>query len=310
MLPPRLVSVLRDPDTKKTGLYLESETAMLVSPSGRRYPVHNGVPSLLLGGAESQDWNVWDEEDHQRTGHTYYRRATGELPEKEASKSYARLLKRRQLHNPGETLLDIGCATGFFSNSFRRLLDPDLRYTGVDITRRFLEWGAEIYGVDDRTAFVHADALNLPFIDDSFDTIIVNLFHFFPDIAAALREVMRVARRRVVWRTPIGQCNYAVKMFYESDFAGQGVLTAERTDLPYEVYMLYAIPYVEQLVSALGGRVEFVERDTDFEPFDNTALSEFEAMPTVPATKVVNGQQVHGNLILDWHYISIVCEGA
>lgn len=309
MLSHPLMSVLRDPETKAPGLTLDAERQELVASSGRRYPMARGVPSLLLGGAEVHDWNVWDQQEHQRTGHSYYRRATGELPEKEASKSYANLMKRRGLYQPGDTLLDIGCATGFFSNSFRRILDPDIRYTGIDITRQFLEWGAEIYGIDDRTSFVHADALNLPFIDDSFDTVVVNLFHFFPDIVAALREVMRVAGKRVIWRTPIGQCNYAVKMFYESDLAAQGVLTAERTDIPYEVYMLYAIPYIEQVVAHLGGRVDFIERDTDFAAFDNTALPEFEAMPSVPATKVVNGQQVHGNLILDWQYVAIDCSG-
>ena len=200
--------------------------------------------------------------------------------------------------------LDIGSASGHFLRSFRRLLDENISYTGIDTDIQSLMWGREVFGVDDRCNFVHGDCTAMPFKDNAFDTIVVNLFHFFPNIEIALRESMRVAKKWVVWRTPIGQINYMIKMIYTQSYKELGVLTPERDDFDHSVYMLYTKQYIEELVEALGGSVKFIEQDTDFESFDNTAYDDFQH---VTATKTVAGMQLNGNLVLDWHYIGVDC---
>jgi hypothetical protein len=146
----------------------------------------------------------------------------------------------------------------------------------------------------------------MPFADKSFDVVIVNLFHFFENIGEALGEAMRVAKRRIIWRTPIGQTNYMVKVVYENDFERLGVLLPERRDVDYSLYMLYSKQYVRGLVKHLGGNTLYIDRDSDFGEFDNTALEAFDGLP---ATKVVNGLQINGALVLDWHYVGIDVSG-
>lgn len=302
-IPERLLATLCCLECGYHPLEYDRAEAMLSCPQCRvRYPAQYGIPSLLEGGPEKQNWNPWRLDRLKMTGNSYYKRAKGELPEKESSKSYARFLGQQRFYSPGDTLLDIGCATGHFLRSFRRLLDPDILYTGIDIYFPFLQWGREVYGIDHYCNFVHCDALAMPFLDQSYDVVIVNLFHFFPRIDEALRETMRVAHKMVIWRTPIGQTNYIIKVILNRSFDELQVLTPEREYFDYTLYMLYAKEYIEGLVAHLGGKVALIERDTDFEDFDNTALEEFQG---VPATKTVDGMQINGNLVLDWHYIVI-----
>jgi ubiquinone/menaquinone biosynthesis C-methylase UbiE len=296
------MAVLRGVDDAGSALIPDLTTGELVGADGRRYAVVDNIPSMVSEGPENQDWNYWDQDDLKKIGDSYYQRAKGDLEEKEAAKSYARLLARDDNYRPGETVLDIGCATGHFLRSFRRLTDIDMHYTGIDTTLPYLRWGAEIFGIDDKCTFVHADALKMPFVDDAFDVVVVNLFHFFEDIGKALGEAMRVARRRVIWRTPIGQTNYMVKVVYDNDFEKLGVLLPERRDMTYSLYMLYSRQYLHGLAEHLGGEILYIDRDTDFGEFDNTALDAFDGLP---ATKVVNGMQINGALVLDWHYVGI-----
>ena len=49
-----------------------------------------------------------------------------------------------------------------------------------------------------------------------------------------------------------------------------GVLTPERRDLDYSLYMIYSKRYLQGLARYLNSRIVRIERDTDFGQFDNT----------------------------------------
>lgn len=101
----------------------------------------------------------------------------------------ARLLDAR----PGETLLDVGCGTGWFSRRFAR--EAGLMVTGMDIARDMLDVARD---KSPGVAFARADATRLPFADGAFDHVVaVTSLCFVTDEGRALREMARVARRRV-----------------------------------------------------------------------------------------------------------------
>jgi ubiquinone/menaquinone biosynthesis C-methylase UbiE len=265
-----------------------------------QYPVLNNIPSLIDGGVAEQDWNAWDSPDVEKMGDSYYRRSIGELPEKESSKSFANILKDRNLYESGDSILDIGCATGHFYRSFRNRLDKSVKYTGIDATLPFLQLGDKVFGTGGNCDFVHCDALVLPFKDKSYDIVVVNLFQFFPRLDYVLKESMRVSKKMVLWRTPIGHLNYAIKIYHENDFSETGVLTPERNDIEHTFTMIYTKQYIHDIVRSLGGKVRFDQQDTDFQEFDNSVLKGFD----YGGTKVVNGMQIDGSMVLDWHTIN------
>jgi SAM-dependent methyltransferase len=95
---------------------------------------------------------------------------------------------------PGETLLDVGCGTGYFSRRFSR--EAGLMVTGIDIAPDMLELAR---GKAPDIAVTRADATCLPFVDDAFDHVVaVTSLCFVADEGRALGEMARVARRRVV----------------------------------------------------------------------------------------------------------------
>lgn len=94
---------------------------------------------------------------------------------------------------PGESLLDVGCGTGFFTRTFAAAMDGDV--VGVDINPEWVEYARRRdLG---RATYAVADAHALPYADASFDSVVsIAAIGFIPDEAAAIREIVRVARRR------------------------------------------------------------------------------------------------------------------
>jgi SAM-dependent methyltransferase len=89
----------------------------------------------------------------------------------------------------GERVLDLACGPG---NVSRRLVDQDLRVTGVDIAPGMLELARTDVP---EAAFVRGDLEQLPFADGSFDAAICGHgYQFVADPLRALRDARRVLR--------------------------------------------------------------------------------------------------------------------
>jgi ubiquinone/menaquinone biosynthesis C-methylase UbiE len=94
---------------------------------------------------------------------------------------------------PGTRLLEIGCGVGavlgVLGNAF-----PGIRITGVDLEeRQVLAARAHLAELGLEAGIHHADALALPFEDESFDHVwMMWLLEHLSDPVAALREARRV----------------------------------------------------------------------------------------------------------------------
>ncbi len=101
-------------------------------------------------------------------------------------------LARRLLGpGPGESLLDVGCGTGWFA---RRFAEDGLAVTGLDPKPDWLAYARrQAPGIH----WVEGDARRLPFPDASFDLVAsIAALCFIDDERRALAEVVRVTRRR------------------------------------------------------------------------------------------------------------------
>jgi len=104
-----------------------------------------------------------------------------------------RLLRGLLAPAAGESLIDVGCGTGYFTRRFA--LDGH-RVTGLDRDPSMLEVARAHRAADER--YVRGDARALPFSDGQFDCCVsVTALCFIADESGALAEMFRVTRRRL-----------------------------------------------------------------------------------------------------------------
>lgn len=104
---------------------------------------------------------------------------------------YRLLSKELDLPSEGR-ILDVGCGTGWFTRQLSAL--PGQFVTGIDLNA---EWLAFARNRDIRSTYLQANALTLPFADNSFDHVLsVAALCFTTDWHKAVSEIVRVTRKR------------------------------------------------------------------------------------------------------------------
>lgn len=111
-----------------------------------------------------------------------------------------RLNARIAGHVAGDSVLDVGCGFGSLTEHLRA---QGLRATGVDLLSECIAAGRARYPLADLRLSATEE---LAFEDASFDTVVLKdtIHHVYEedDVAAFLRAVRRIARRRVVVLDP------------------------------------------------------------------------------------------------------------
>lgn len=96
--------------------------------------------------------------------------------------------------NEGMDIINLGCATGVLFDLLRRRVGPQGTVTGVDFSLKMALKAHRNFPFDNVNV-VDADALNLPFADQTFDMAVAfSSFPHFSDKKKALLEAYRVLK--------------------------------------------------------------------------------------------------------------------
>lgn len=237
-----------------------------------------------------------------------YKRATGELPEMETSKAMARLLV--QYVRDGDKILDVGCGAGHFMTSFKREFLVPFIYHGVEYTQRFLDKALKAWAGSSAT-FQQGSIFDLPIQDRSFDiTVCSNVLTHLPTIVKPISELIRVTKRLLVIRSPIGDRSYRIQQVFNrtwwpytqveprDEFNDQG----EPCSFSYE--NIHSVSYFEGVIKHFAPKscVSFIE-DKDFDP---RRIEDDVSTGNRPiATRILDGKQVYGNILLP-HMFAVI----
>ena len=134
---------------------------------------------------------------------------------------------------PGDSLLDVGCGTGWFS---RRAAADGLVVTGLDPNPTWLDYArARSSPV---LSWVEGDARALPFADASFDHVLsIAALCFVDDERRAVAETVRVARRSFA----IGWLNRSSLLYMDKGRGGgSGAYRGARWHTAGEVRALFS----------------------------------------------------------------------
>jgi ubiquinone/menaquinone biosynthesis C-methylase UbiE len=162
---------------------------------------------------------------------------------------------------PGESLLDVGCGTGFFTREMGAGIRGEV--VGVDINQKRVRYACQKDLV--KASYAVADAKALPFGDAAFDMVIsVAALCFIPDIHTAICEMIRVTRRGFA----IGLLNrHSILWFKKGRSGGRGAYHGALWHTVNEAVSLFSgLPVKNLIVQTAvhlpgGGKIaQWVER--------------------------------------------------
>ena len=141
-------------------------------------------------------------------------------------------------NNPPQNIIDVGCGIG--GSTLHLAQKFGSKATGITLSpvqaSRAKERAAEV-GLDNRVQFEVANALEMPFEDNSFDLVwSLESGEHMPDKTKFLQECYRVLK-------PGGKMIFATWCHRETDSLA-GELTADETAHLKEIYRVYCLPYV------------------------------------------------------------------
>lgn len=145
----------------------------------------------------------------------------------------------------GESLLDVGCGTGYFTRSLARQWEGPV--SGIDINPAWVAYATQ--RDDLNIDWLVGDAQALPFGDKSVDLVVsITALCFVEYERQAVREMVRVARRRVV----LGLLNrHSLLWWHKGRRSGRGAYRGARWHTPREARALFdGLPVTDVSVSS------------------------------------------------------------
>lgn len=108
---------------------------------------------------------------------------------------YAKDLAQRVMTDVPRSVLETAAGSGVVTRALAPLLYPEALYFVTDLNQPMLDRAIERQGEDKRIVWRRADALKLPFPEESFDVVCCQFgAMFFPDRVEAYREARRVLK--------------------------------------------------------------------------------------------------------------------
>jgi len=170
----------------------------------------------MIHGNGWHQYNIWE---HSATVRNLYtRRCRLEAEEMTCHQQAATLLK--PYVSPGDTLLDVGCGSGYFFYSLRKRSIP-VDYWGIDATTALIEIGQQYLPVFGLPAH-RLQSMRIEDLGGEVDHVVcINVLSNLDNYHRPLERLLNVAQKTVILRESLGAVgNYA----YVTDrFLDEGV---------------------------------------------------------------------------------------
>ena len=109
--------------------------------------------------------------------------------------TYAADLATRVASLEPKSVLETAAGSGVVTRALAPLLSDDARYSVTDLNQPMLDRASRRQPADERIEWRQADALSLPFEDETFDVICCQFgVMFFPDKVAGYRSALRALK--------------------------------------------------------------------------------------------------------------------
>lgn len=246
---------------------------------------------------------------NQSLAEVYFKRAVGKLPEMECAKAIAKIVAQRI--QPSDTILDVGCGAGHYLRSFKRFVPVPFKYVGIDYYSLLLAKAEEAWTKESIASFRQGSIFDLPVANGEFDIVVCsNLIMHLPSIVKPLGELIQASRRLVIIRTMIGDESFRIQEVYNNkwwpytDVSPSDEFDGDGKPRAYSYENIYSMDYFSSVVyrHTSTAKIEYIE-DDQFSPESIQRSAETEGL--VDATRIVDGKQVFGYIILPYMFVII-----
>jgi len=165
---------------------------MLRSPERRSYVITNGIPRFVLT----------EDTDQRQTGNSFgfkwQQRHTYDSPQVRTTAQqwlvqrygFDSVDEMRGFFGSRRRILDAGCGSGFSTSLWMNPSWGRAAWVGIDISTA-IDVAQERLGFIEGSHFIQADILQLPFLEDTFDTIFAEgVLHHTPSTEFALKSLV------------------------------------------------------------------------------------------------------------------------
>ena len=169
----------------------------------------------------------------------------------------------------GERILDIGCGTGYTSLRYPGFKENENEITSMDISKNEIML-AKKYAVNsgETKDFIIADALHLPFKDDSFDAAFcIYVLHHIKEHKKVLDEMSRVSKKicciepnninplQIIYqRTHLAKMRGDIKAFYLSGLK-KDMISANLKNIKTR-RILFTVPFFRGILLKINLKIE------------------------------------------------------
>jgi ubiquinone/menaquinone biosynthesis C-methylase UbiE len=239
----------------------------------------------------------------------FYKRATGEYPEMEVSKAMANVLKK--FVNNNDKIADIGCGCGHFYRSLKKRIKKFFFYYGLDPYDLYLKKAKKAWRNDKNVTFKKGNILKIPFKKKEFEIVYSsNVLVHIPQSEIALRELMRITKKKLILRTVVFDYSYKIQLVYNKNWWPYTKVKPENefdkkgNPRSFAYYNILSFDYLRSVIKKINknASIEFI-KDNFYskKKIVNSLKKEKREVPT----NIIAGQQVSG-AILQPHYFVII----
>tara|TARA_X000001036_G_C20561608_1_gene758708 strand:+ start:150 stop:917 length:768 start_codon:yes stop_codon:yes gene_type:complete len=243
----------------------------------------------------NNDWEIWRKNSSIERS---IKRLKKQLPEMEASKQVARIIKK--IYKKNNKILDFGCAAGHFYNSLKKI-DKNINYFGFDATKDYITYAKKHFS---KEKYVKFDVQNLFSMSkkyyNKFDIVFCsNVLHHIPSIDIPLKNLIKASKRYCIIRTLVSDNTHLARFYYDDSINKKGELNN------FQLQNTYSYSLIRKKIKKIGNyKVSFINDIFDGKKI-NKEFTKKERKKYPGLTRFVDGIQIAGSKVFEFKWIII-----
>jgi len=241
------------------------------------------------------NWKIWKKNKNVEA--RTFQRVKNKLSEMESAKQLRKIIFK--LYKPGMQVLDVGCASGHYYNSIKKI-DKNISYCGLDPTKAYIDFAKKHFKNNNKVKFILGDIYKPPkSIRNKFDiSFCCNVLLHLPTLIVPLKNLINSSRRYCIIRTLISDKTHLSKYLYSERYDKRG----NPKDFVYQ--NTYSYDYFKNIVKSIGDcSIKFVNDKFNSKNI-NSEFKKFKNKQNA-VTKVMDKVQFAGSKVFQWKWVII-----